>query len=113
MSHFPPPSSSPSPSPPVVVAPPQNSGMAVASLIFGILGLMTCALLGVVAIFLGNSAMSEIKASGGRIGGEGLAKAGIITGWVSVALMILGLLIAGVLFLLFAVFAVSTAATSP
>ena len=39
------------------------------------------------AIIVGKQANDEIAASGGRLGGEGLAKVGIILGWVAVALL--------------------------
>lgn len=73
-------------------APPPNSGKAVTALVLGILGLVTCQVLGVAAIIVGKQANDEIAASGGRLGGEGLAKVGIILGWVAVALLALGVL---------------------
>lgn len=73
-------------------APPPNSGKAVTALVLGILGLVTCQVLGVAAIIVGKQATDEIAASGGRLGGEGLAKVGIILGWVAVALLALGVL---------------------
>jgi hypothetical protein len=42
----------------------------------------------VLAIILGFVARSQIRASGGREGGDGLARAGIILGFVFVALMV-------------------------
>lgn len=68
-------------------APPPNSGKAVTALVLGILGIVVCQVLGVAAIIVGKQANDEIAASGGRLGGEGLAKVGIILGWVAVALM--------------------------
>jgi hypothetical protein len=67
-----------------------NSGKAIAALICGIVGLTSCGLVGIVAIVLGNQALREIAASGGRVEGEGLARAGVVMGWISVALMALG-----------------------
>ena len=57
----------------------------------GILGIVSCQVLGIVAIVLGGQANDEIAASGGRLGGEGFAKAGVIMGWVAVALLALTL----------------------
>ena len=80
-------------------APPPNSGKAVTALVLGILGIVVCQVLGVAAIIVGKQANDEIAASGGRLGGDGLAKAGIILGWVAVALLIVT---AVILFLLVA-----------
>jgi hypothetical protein len=55
--------------------PPQNSSKAVAALVVGI-----------VAVVLGNSARKEIAASGGRLTGDGMAKAGVILGYVGISL---------------------------
>ncbi len=57
----------------------------------GILGLVSCQPLGIAAVILGKQATAEIAASGGRLGGEGLAKVGVILGWVAVALLVLTL----------------------
>ena len=62
----------------------------------GILGVVSCQPLGVAAIVVGNQAAEEIAASGGQLGGEGMAKVGVVLGWVAVAL--LGLAIVGLLF---------------
>lgn len=86
-------------------APPPNSGKAVTALVLGILGIVVCQVLGVAAIIVGKQANDEIAASGGRLGGEGLAKVGIILGWVAVALLALGAL---VLFLLVVVGALAS-----
>jgi len=70
-----------------------NSSKAVTALVLGILGLVVCSPLGIAAIVVGNQATREIAASGGREGGEGMAKAGVVLGWIAVALMALGLLL--------------------
>jgi len=67
-------------------------GPATTSLILGILSFVCCGLLGIPAYIIGRRAEREIAASGGRLGGEGLAKAGWILGLVSIALMVVGLL---------------------
>lgn len=66
---------------------PTNNGKAIASLITGIsalvLALCSCGLggvVGIVAVFLGFAGRANIKASGGRESGEGMALGGIITG---------------------------------
>jgi hypothetical protein len=92
MSYPPVPPPPPVAPPPAYGPPPPNSGKAVAALVLGILGLVSCQLAGVAAIVLGNQATEEIAASGGRLGGEGMAKIGVILGWVAVALLVLGIL---------------------
>jgi hypothetical protein len=72
---------------------PQTSGLAVASLVASILGLIqVLPLVGcVVGIVLGYIARNQIRESGGLIGGEGLATGGIIVGWIGVALVLIGI----------------------
>jgi hypothetical protein len=69
------------------VASPPTDGMAIAALIVGIISAVgifcygvPAVILGPIALFLGLHARSRIKASGGAIGGGGLAMAGWITG---------------------------------
>jgi prepilin-type processing-associated H-X9-DG protein len=52
--------------------------MAVASLVFGILGVLTCGVTALVGLILGLVSMGRIKKSGGRLGGSGIALAGTI-----------------------------------
>ncbi len=70
---------------------PETSGKAIASLVLGILGLVTCAIPGIFAIPLGHAALGDIRDRRGAVVGDGLAKAGIILGWINVALLVLGL----------------------
>ena len=83
-------SGSPSPLPsagiPTAVAPPRTSGLAVTSLVLGILGLLSCGLTALVGLVLGFVALSRIKHSNGQLGGQGLAMAGTI---VSAACLLL------------------------
>jgi hypothetical protein len=67
--------------------PVSTSGWAIASLICSIVGIP---LLGVIFGFI---ALNEISNSAGRIAGEGMAKAGIIIGFVVMALGIVLLII--------------------
>ncbi len=62
--------------------------MAIVSLIFGILGLVgVCPGLGsIIALVTGNMAQGDIRRSPGLYSGDGLAKGGIILGWVGIAL---------------------------
>ncbi|MCX2962760.1 DUF4190 domain-containing protein [Gordonia sp. SW 21] len=65
-----------------------------AALICGIGSFLACpGVLGVVAVILGNSARDEIAGSAGTQEGEGMAKAGVILGWISIALVVAALLV--------------------
>jgi putative exporter of polyketide antibiotics len=75
-------------------AAPRTNPKALWSMILGILGIVFCGLFaGIPALILGNTAKKEIAASHGAETGEGMAKAGVILGWVSVAISALGLLL--------------------
>jgi hypothetical protein len=56
---------------------PRTSGLAISSLILGILGIITCGISSLVGIILGSVALAQIKKSGGQLKGEGLAIAGL------------------------------------
>ena len=75
---------------------PPTSGSAVVAFILSLLGLLqVLPLLGTIAgLLLGYSARSDIRASHGKLGGEGLAQAAIIIGWIGVALYILSICLA-------------------
>jgi hypothetical protein len=107
MSQMPPPPAPPSGPPPMYQPPPPGKpqGMAIASMVLGVVGLLSfcnwrisipCA---VLAIVLGFVAKGKIKS--GEAGGDGMVKAGIILGFVSVALSLIVtlLFIAGVSFI--------------
>ena len=69
--------------PPYGYPAPAQSGKATASLVLGIVSLAMCGFFaGIPAMILGNQAKKEIRASQGRIGGEGLATAGFVTGLI-------------------------------
>ena len=81
--------------PPYYQGPPPTSGEATASLILGICGLLICSLIcSPLAIMYGKRARRTIQASGGRVGGDGQATAGIILGWIGIGFPILGILVA-------------------
>lgn len=72
----------------------QTSTLALVSLIFGILGWFLLPFIGsIVAIFTGHMARGEIRRQPDRLEGDGLALAGLILGWLSVALWIVGVLV--------------------
>lgn len=79
---------------------PQQNQKALWSLILGIAGLVCCGLFtGIPAWIIGRQAKAEIAASAGTQTGEGMAKAGVILGIISVVLSVLGLLLWVVIFL--------------
>lgn len=91
---------------------PTNS-MALISLIAGILGFTVFPVLGsIVAIITGNMAKKEIAESAGAQSGEGLAKAGVILGWIGVVLGVLGICAVCAMFVLPFVMAGAIDATS-
>ena len=71
-------------------APPKNCGLAIWSLVLGILGL-TCfwLLTAIPAVITGHIAYSRIRRSAGALTGEGLALGGLITGYIGIALSML------------------------
>jgi len=75
----------------------QKSGLALASLILGICGIVLCLgpLAGIPAVICGHMAQSKIKQSAGALSGGGMATAGLITGYISmVMIFVIGLLAA-------------------
>jgi hypothetical protein len=94
---FPPPP--PPPAAPYGGGAPTSSGKAVAALVLGILGLVSCGPIAAIpAIVVGRSAQREIDASGGMVTGRGLATAGVVLGWIEVAVMVLGALAVALLY---------------
>ena len=77
----------------------RTNTLAVISLVFGILGWTALPLIGgIVAIITGHIARKEIRQSGGVEEGDGLATAGIVLGWVSIATGLLFIMLAFLLF---------------
>lgn len=68
-------------------SPTRTNGLAIASLVLGILWLYGFG--SIVALILGYIARGQIDGSGGRQGGRGLAIAGIVLGWIGFAAVIL------------------------
>ena len=96
-------------SPPGIPGGPPASGKAVAALILGILGIVSCQALGIAAIIVGNQATEEIVGSGGRLGGDQMARVGVILGWIGVALLALGIVAVTFGLLFFGLFAATSA----
>jgi hypothetical protein len=73
--------------PPVSRPAPPASGLAVTSMISGIVSFLICGLGGLgtlLAIITGHMSLSRIKRSGGTVGGRGMALTGLILGYVSI-----------------------------
>ena len=77
---------------------PQNHPKAQTAMILGIVGLVCCGPVGIAAFIMGNNAVKEIDASGGRLGGRGMAQAGKIMGIIAIVLMVLGIILYAILF---------------
>ncbi len=76
-----------------------NSNMAIISLVAGVLSWVMLPLIGaVVAVVCGHLARKEIRESGGRLAGQGMATAGLVLGYIQIALAVLGLCIGMVFF---------------
>jgi prepilin-type processing-associated H-X9-DG protein len=67
---------------PMVTAVPaasaKTSGLAISSLVLGLLGLFTCGITSLVGVVLGIVALVKIEKSKGQLGGRGMALAGLI-----------------------------------
>jgi Domain of unknown function (DUF4190) len=71
----------------------RTSGYAIASLVLGIAGFFVIPLIpSILAIIFGQKAKDEIRTNP-AIAGDGLATAGVVLGWIGVALVALGLLV--------------------
>jgi hypothetical protein len=71
-------------------ATPRNDGLAIASLVVGILSLLCCGvILGPAAAIMGFISRNRIMQSGGAIGGGGMAMAGLILGIVGFVLWVI------------------------
>ncbi len=70
-------------------APPRTSGLAIWSLVLGILSLVCFSIFAAIpGVICGHMALLRIKRSGDAIVGKGLAIAGLVTGYIGVALAI-------------------------
>jgi competence protein ComGC len=80
--------------PPLSATQPKTSGMAITSMILGILGVVLAimcvgVLFAIPAVILGHIAASKINRSGGALIGKGFAIAGFVTGYCTLGLMLL------------------------
>ena len=70
------------------LTPPQTAGLAIASLVLGCLGFLTCGLTAIPAVICGHLALSRIGKSAGRLTGSGLATGGLVTGYLTALLLV-------------------------
>lgn len=78
--------------------PATTCGMAVASLVMGIVSFTLFPFLpSILAVVFGHAARSSIRQSQGRLVGDGLAVAGLVLGYIGVGLLVLGIAIATIL----------------
>ena len=68
----------------------KTSGMAIASLVLSLLWIFGIG--SILAIIFGHIARSQIARSGGRLKGAGIALAGLIIGYIMIAIVFLGIL---------------------
>lgn len=66
-----------------------TSGLAIASMVLGILWIYWIG--SIVALVLGYLALREIRWNPERIEGKGMAIAGVVLGWIGVATLLLGI----------------------
>ena len=65
---------------------PTTNGLAIVSLVFGVLGWTLLPLIGMIlAIVTGHIALGQIRRSNGTETGEGLAIAGLVLGYLALA----------------------------
>lgn len=72
------------PRPPVA---PATNGLAVASLVCGLMQVFTLGITAIPAVILGHVARGQIRRSGER--GDGMATAGLVLGWLGIAFFVL------------------------
>jgi hypothetical protein len=78
------------PAAPLAPAGLPNSTTAIVSLVFGILGWFALPVIGpIVAVVAGHMARAEIRRSNGQVGGSGMATAGLVLGYLQIALLAL------------------------
>lgn len=92
----------------------QTSTLAIVSLVTGILSWFLLPIIGaVIAVITGHMARNEIRRSNGMLAGDGMAVAGLILGYLHLALVLIGICVVGLLILLgFGIFGINFRSTS-
>jgi hypothetical protein len=67
-------------------SPPKTCGLAIWSLVLGILSIVGCLSIfaAIPGVICGHKALSRIKYSGGALAGQGLAIGGLVTGYIGI-----------------------------
>src|SRR3974390_808575 len=76
---------------------PKNSALAIWSLVLGILSITCFSIFSAIpGVICGHKALSKIKQSGGALTGQGLAIAGLVTGYLGIlwALVVIPMMLA-------------------
>lgn len=72
-----------------LLQPTTTSGLAITSLVCGIIGLISCfILLGIPAVICGHMALSQIANSRSLVVGRGMAIAGLVCGYLCILMMV-------------------------
>jgi hypothetical protein len=71
-----------------VYTPGATNGLAVGALVVSLVSLFFCWIGGIAGALMGSAAKRQIRASGGMEGGEGLATAAQVIGWLQVGLLV-------------------------
>ena len=82
--------------------PPRTSGMAIASMVLGIAGIivLSCCCCGtgfipsVLAVVFGHVALYQIRRAGGRLEGTSMAIAGLVCGYIGLVMNLAAILLA-------------------
>jgi hypothetical protein len=72
---------------PMQVRPQPTNGMAVASLVCGLMQVFSLGITAIPAVILGHMARGQIRRTGER--GDGMATAGLVLGWLGIAFFVL------------------------
>jgi hypothetical protein len=76
-------------------APPPSqttNGLAVASLVLGLVGWTLAGVGSVLAVIFGHIAIKQIDRSGGTQHGRGMALAGVVMGWIAIAVAVIAII---------------------
>jgi len=74
-----------------------RKGLAITSLVLGILSFLTCFLTGIPAIICGHVALSRARRAPARYTGGGLATAGLVLGYLSLLMVVPAVILSGML----------------
>jgi hypothetical protein len=79
------------------IQPPKRCGLATASLVLGLLGIVPCGVFGMIGLPIGITALVKIGRSNGRLKGNGLAIAGISCSTAALGALFFQILLIGIL----------------